>query len=99
MPFSILRRSVAGILRKDPASQLPLNMTRAAFSSVIEQTNTAPPAPESNTDPIEAAGVISSSKMPGIKVYKRDITQSPKKVRFLLKLVKFASVVILRNYC
>ena len=92
-----LKRPIVSTLRGGAMQHVLLSRPSAAFSSVATNVE-APPPPEA--EPVE--GITTSLTVPSVKVFKRDITQSPKKVRFLLKLVCCADcgnavVVVMSN--
>lgn len=98
MSFVLFRRALTSVNRA--VCKLPTSSSSfakpiiAPFSSVVldaegVDVSDVPPPPE-----VDAADTSKLIKvvMPSMKVFKRDITQSPKKVRFLLKLVRGAWV-------
>ena len=89
MSFSLIKKALMGGLRGVSFRPAPAATLRMAFSSsVIEDAHAAPPPPVPEEEPdFETDGKLGSSQLPWVKVFKRDVTQSPKRVRFLLKLV------------
>jgi hypothetical protein len=100
MSLSLFKRAFSSVVKVSnvthPARISGFRPVIAPFSSAsaaVETETDSPPPPEPEADAEEGkAGKVTRPSMPTMKVFKRDVTQSPKKVRFLLKLVRGAWV-------